>query len=334
MATLAMPLFQRSFYTATARAIQLQAKQQWFGSPLAAVSILRSRRSVASSVGSRPASQNLKHAALNIREEVGNSAADAARSIAGGNMATDYVPPEKQSSFFGVTRTIASAVPKPYLLFGLAGALPYLGTSGTVIYLANQASLAAQGALSNIDPGVALTLLDRALNIQVTYGAVMLSFLGALHWGMEFSEYGGYKGYQRLMLGAAPVLIAWPTLAMGPTTALVVQWLGFTGLWYADVRATAQGWTPKWYSQYRFYLSFLVGTCIIGTLAGISYYGPVAGHGLLSHDIQMIQDERRRRRPEVSGTVSGDIEAVSTGEAGDAYVQVRKKQQPEAEHKD
>lgn len=32
--------------------------------------------------------------------------------------------------------------------------------------------------LTNIDPGVALTILDRALSIQVTYGAVMLSFLG------------------------------------------------------------------------------------------------------------------------------------------------------------
>jgi hypothetical protein len=224
-----------------------------------------------------------------------------------------------------------------------------------VIYFANQASLAAQGALPNIDPGVALTLLDRALSIQVTYGAVMLSFLGALHWGMEFSGYGGHKGYQRLMLGVAPILLAWPTLAMGPTGALLVQWLGFTGLWYADVKATAHGWSklilrsfvfrmtltfanqlaPKWYSQYRFYLSILVGSCIIGTLAGISHYGPVAGHGLLSHDLQMIKDERRRRRPEVSGTISGDIEAVSTGEAGDTYVEIRKKHKSEEEeHKD
>lgn len=73
---------------------------------------------------------------------------------------------------------------------------------------------------------------------------------------------------------------------------------------------------------------------MIGTLAGISYYGPVAGHGLLSHDLQMIKDERRRRRPEASGTVSGDIEAVSTGEEGETYVQVRKKQKPEEEQKD
>jgi hypothetical protein len=34
------------------------------------------------------------------------------------------------------------------------------------------------GVLTSLDPGVALTLFDRALSIQVTYGAVMLSFLG------------------------------------------------------------------------------------------------------------------------------------------------------------
>lgn len=45
----------------------------------------------------------------------------------------------------------------------------------------------------------------------------------------------------------------------------------------------------------------------------------------------MIQNERRRRRPEVAGTIRGEIEAVSTGEAGDAYVQVRKKHQSEEE---
>ena len=94
-----------------------------------------------------------------------------------------------------------------------------------------------------MDPGVASTILDQALNIQVTYGAVMLSFLGALHWGMEFSEFGGKKGYARLALGAAPVLYAWPTLMLDPVMALLVQWFGFTGMWYADWRATWHGWS-------------------------------------------------------------------------------------------
>lgn len=101
-----------------------------------------------------------------------------------------------------------------------------------------------------------------------------------------------------------------------------------------DTNVYTRDLAPKWYSQYRFYLSILVGTCIIGTLAGISYYGPVAGHGLLSHDLQMIKDERRRSRPETSGTTHGDIEAVSTGEGGESYVQIRKKNKPEEEQEE
>ena len=145
----------------------------------------------------------------------------------------------------------------------ISGGLPYLGTSITTVYLAHSAQLAATGVVTNIDPGVALTILDQALNIQVTYGAVMLSFLGrcpsplimplfqvnvlkrfagALHWGMEFAGYGGEKGYARLALGAAPVLFAWPTLALQPMSALIWQWIGFTGLWYADSKATSSGW--------------------------------------------------------------------------------------------
>ena len=186
---------------------------------------------------------------------------------------------------------------------GLAGGLPYLGAAGTSVYLARQAGNAATGLAANIDPGVALTVLDQALTFQTTYGAVMLSFLGALHWGMEFSGFGGQKGYPRLLLGAAPVVFAWSTLSFEPTTALVAQWLGFTGLWYADLKATAGGWTPKWYSQYRFYLSILVGTCIIGSLAGENYFGPVAGHGQASATLNQIRAERKSMDLEHAGTV-------------------------------
>lgn len=74
---------------------------------------------------------------------------------------------------------MAGQVPTPYLVFGLAGGLPYLGASATTVYLAHQAGLASSGYLTKIDPGVAHTILDQALNFQVTYGAVLLSFLGS-----------------------------------------------------------------------------------------------------------------------------------------------------------
>lgn len=168
---------------------------------------------------------------------------------------------------------------------------------------------------------------------------------------MEFAGLGGHQGYPRLLLGMAPVLFAWPTLALQPTMALITQWVGFTALWWADSRATNAGWSeyhiiltssfqhrlttthlaPKWYSQYRFYLSFLVGTCIIGTLASTSYWGPVAGHGLLSHDLNLIRAERKRVQSERMGIVGGDVEAVDAGEEGDSYVRIRKKERKEDE---
>lgn len=146
---------------------------------------------------------------------------------------------------------------------GLAGGIPYVLASGATVYYAREAGLVIQGLDSTVNVDTALALLTHALNVQVTYGAVMLSFLGALHWGMEFAGFGGHQGYKRLALGVAPVLLAWPTLALDPASALITQWLGFTGLWYADLKATGAGWTPKWYSQYRFYLSILVGTWLV-----------------------------------------------------------------------
>ncbi|KAI5994576.1 hypothetical protein F5J12DRAFT_856936 [Pisolithus orientalis] len=242
------------------------------------------------------------------------------REIAGGVFTVDTVKP-KVDSFFGITGAVAVKVPTPVFVMGLAGGLPYIASAGTTVYLAHQAGLATLGLATNLDPGVALTVLDQALNFQVHYGAVLLSFLGALHWGMEIAE--------RLCLGVAPAIVAWSTITLQPTTALLCQWLGFVGLWYSDNRATAWGWTPVWYSQYRFYLSLLVGTCIIGSLAGTSYYGPVAGHGLLSHDLYMIRAERNYFTPERSGVVKGDIEAIPAGEDADNYVIIRRKHKSE-----
>ncbi|KAJ7193870.1 hypothetical protein GGX14DRAFT_576940 [Mycena pura] len=254
------------------------------------------RRTAANYPGLKPGSQTLAHAAENIKEEATNSGKDLARAIAGVNV---NVP---KDGFLGVTGSVASEVPKPVLLFGLAGGLPYIGASATTVYLAHQAGLAATGQLSTIDPGVAITILDQALSVQVTYGAVMLSFLGALHWGMEFAGLGGQQGWRRLALGAAPLLAAWPTLALlEPTMALVAQWGAFTALWWADLKATSAGWAPKWYAQYRFYLSILTGTCILGSLAGITYWGPVGGHGLMEHELELIRDQRvaLSKKPEV-----------------------------------
>ena len=89
---------------------------------------------------------------------------------------------------------------------------------------------------------------------------------------------------------------------------------------------------PKWYSQYRFYLSLLVGTCIIGSLAGTSYWGPVAGHGFLSHDLEMIREARRQFTSEKQGKVTGTVEAVVGAEDADHYVIIKEKSTNDTEN--
>ncbi|KAF7309936.1 hypothetical protein MIND_00366000 [Mycena indigotica] len=298
------------------------------------LSPLYQKRTEASSVGLVPGSQTLAQATRNIREEAGNSAKDLARAIAGANL---FVQDKAKDGFVGLTKVMVSEVPKPVLIFGLAafgGGLPYIGTGLTTVYLAHQASLEATSTVARIDPGIATNIFIDALHVQTTYGAVVLSFLGALHWGMEFAEYNGRQGWKRLALGAAPVLIAWPTLALEPTLGLCAQWAAFTGLWWLDLKATAWGWgillfltllkliefveAPRWYAQYRFYLSILAGSCILGTLGGLTYWGPVGGHGFMSsaHELHLVRETRRAlydRNPEVNyGTeliiVKGDDE--------------------------
>jgi len=212
-----------------------------------------------------------------------------------------------------------------------------------------QAGQASTGLISSISPEAAVALLESSATIQVTYGAVMLSFLGALHWGMEFAGYGGYKGYPRLMLGVAPLLVAWPTLAMEPHLALVAQWFAFTSLWYADMKVTNAGWTPKWFSQYRFYLSILVGTCILSTLFGINYLGPTTDVALAKH----LKDtgglgssgtlmDRNIRDKEAAFTAAGsrkgafvpadaEVKAEKPDALEDGYVKLVKRKEEEAE---
>ncbi|KIY46967.1 hypothetical protein FISHEDRAFT_25097, partial [Fistulina hepatica ATCC 64428] len=250
-------------------------------------------RTVASSVSNRPASQSFEHAKKNIQEELGGSASILARVIASAST-NSLADMPAEITFLGLTTDIANRVPKPAMILGLAGALPYVATAGMTVYLAHQASLAATG-LSTADATAAMAVLQQALHIQTTYGAVMLSFLGALHWGMEFSELGGRKGYSRLLLGAAPVLYAWPTLALDPIYALGAQWIGFSALWFADAQASRAGWTPGWYSQYRFYLTLLVGSCIVGSLAGATYFGPVPGHDQTSRELAELRAKRYQR---------------------------------------
>ncbi|KAJ6161209.1 hypothetical protein N7470_004605 [Penicillium chermesinum] len=162
-----------------------------------------------------------------------------------------------------------SEVPKDALYLGMAGVVPYLVTSLQTVALSFEINRAAAAGDGLIFSGQSAELMLHMLEpIQVGYGAVILSFLGAIHWGLEWAGYGGRFGYRRYAAGIIAPAVAWPTLLLPVEYALISQFLAFTFLYYNDARAAAAGRAPHWYGMYRFVLTFVVGASIVATLIG------------------------------------------------------------------
>lgn len=96
----------------------------------------------------------------------------------------------------------------------------------------------------------------------------ILSFLGAIHWGLEWAGFGGHQGYRRYAIGVIAPAVAWPTILMPVEYALITQFLAFSFLYSVDSSAASRGWVPNWYSTYRFVLTFIVGASIVASLIG------------------------------------------------------------------
>ncbi|GLA10998.1 hypothetical protein AnigIFM62618_000601 [Aspergillus niger] len=161
------------------------------------------------------------------------------------------------------------AVPKEALYLGMAGVIPYVATSLQTVALAYEVKTAALAGDGLIFSGQSAELMLHMIEpIQVGYGAVILSFLGAIHWGLEWAGYGGKYGYKRYAAGVIAPAVAWPTLLLPVEYALISQFLAFTFLYYNDARAAASGRAPAWYGMYRFVLTFIVGASIVASLIG------------------------------------------------------------------
>lgn len=182
------------------------------------------------------------------------------------------------------------SVPRESHILGLAGTLPYLGTSLSTVFLAWD--LNKQWPTGNafydtifVDHETAKYLLSVIEPLQLGYGAVIISFLGAIHWGLEYAEKQPLRERTRFRygMGLAASIIAWPTLFLPVEYALTTQFMAFVALYFADSRAATRGWAPPWYGTYRFLLTAMVGLAIFISLVGrakIRQGDSLSGHGL------------------------------------------------------
>lgn len=180
-----------------------------------------------------------------------------------------------------------ASVPQQAYTLGLAGTLPYLATSVSTVWLSwgLNTQYPTQSTFLNaflFDHASATHWLQILEPIQVGYGAVIISFLGAIHWGLEFAEKATHPERTRLRyaIGVLAPAVAWPTIFMPTEWALTTQFAAFCALYFTDSRATVRGWVPSWYGTYRFVLTAVVGAAILISLVGRAKVGE--GHTRLS----------------------------------------------------
>ncbi|HEX3982101.1 MAG TPA: DUF3429 domain-containing protein [Acidisoma sp.] len=124
----------------------------------------------------------------------------------------------------------------------------------------------------------------QALMALIAYGAVILSFLGAVHWGFALAEppesLAGLAPLPRsqdpahrprLLLGVLPALVGWVALLVGllmpaPAAALVVLIAGFLATNIAEHAGQRRGWVPGTYLWLRWILTVIVVALLITTL--------------------------------------------------------------------
>ncbi|WP_404463429.1 DUF3429 domain-containing protein [Vreelandella aquamarina] len=133
---------------------------------------------------------------------------------------------------------------------GLAGLLPFLGGS--------------------LVAWVAPTVWQVSAIYGFTYySAVILSFLGGIHWGSAL-QVPRDNNARRLILAMVPSLIAWPALLFSPVTGLWVLLAGFVLMGGYDISREGREGFATWYLKLRCVLTAVVAVCHLGVLWRLS----------------------------------------------------------------
>lgn len=133
--------------------------------------------------------------------------------------------------------------PSRFAVLGYGGLLPFIGLTLLVLCYAQYRSLWSA--------------------MLVSYGAVILSFIGALHWGFAMALQGMLAEHRRarLVWSVIPALVGWvSTLVAVPLGCLMLTAGFIVHLWQDQKLAQA---LPRWYLPMRGYLTLVVSLCLL-----------------------------------------------------------------------
>lgn len=136
-------------------------------------------------------------------------------------------------------------IPSPPLWLGLAGLIPFAGMTGLAAH--------AEGAQRTI-----------YLFYLAGYGVVILSFVGALHWGvaMMLTRASDAERWKLMTWSVVPALVAWAALPFPPRQALLLLIATFWVHFLMDRAMAARHLLPQWYVPLRLILTVGATGCM------------------------------------------------------------------------
>jgi len=141
-------------------------------------------------------------------------------------------------------QTLSSQRPAAVAWLGYGGLLPFLGSALLCWLEPNHRSL--------------------WLEMLLTYGAVILSFVGALHWGfaMVHPDTAGQPMNGMYGWSVMPSLLGWVALLVHPAAGATLLIAGFLAHYRQDLRLTRVLPLPAWYLPLRLQLTVVACLCL------------------------------------------------------------------------
>lgn len=141
-------------------------------------------------------------------------------------------------------------IPRPALLLGLAGLIPFLWSAAT--HLSPALSAMAGQWLSPMFLGA---------YVGLTYGTVILAFMSGVLWGFA-TRAEGREATLAYTLSVIPALWAFFMVTDASDSSRIFLAAGFVGLLLLDAMFSAWGLAPRWWLRLRVMLTVVVLACL------------------------------------------------------------------------
>jgi len=130
--------------------------------------------------------------------------------------------------------------PLPALVLGVGGLVPFVAPALYMMYYSGQYC----------------TVLEQA---HLAYGAVILSFIGGVRWGLTLAHPSQGPSWRNLVYSVSPSLIAWPALLVQPLAGYSLLTVGLLTAGVIDVSWPGY---PLWFKTLR----VLLTVCAVGSI--------------------------------------------------------------------